>query len=199
LEDYFNSKEQILNKHKEAFSQKKEDIKWIGILVGTGIDDDLKKLIEEGKILIQNNIPVAGIVLNRFRSDSDQIYITTDIYFSQKKGKDYTKYNYNNNSYGKSRLVLAVVKDFVDKHGNDTMDQLMTVFPKNIQGSYGVIADYAIAKEIYDRTGINRHFVDNIITLNNGKRIVVCNEWGKDNIKDFIIKAKELGYNISYA
>jgi hypothetical protein len=195
LDDYFSTRDQILKEHKDKFLHKEEEIQWIGILVGTGIEDDLRKKIEEG-VLIDNKIPVAGIVLNRFRSEG-QIYIVSDIYFSRKKNKDYTKYKFNNKEYGKNRLVLAVVTDYIAQNNNYSREQLLKIFPKDIQGSYGVIEEFAKAKEIYDRTNIKRHFVDNPITLQNGEKIAVCNEWGKDNIGNFIKKAKELGYKIS--
>ncbi|MCL2233192.1 MAG: hypothetical protein FWB99_08960 [Treponema sp.] len=196
LEDYFseNTKKVILEKHKDYFSH--NEIKWIGILVGTDIEDDLKKMIEEG-LLINDEIPVAGIVLKRFRCDKGQTYIITDVYFKPKKGKDYKKYTWNKNEYAKNRLVLAVVADYSAKTDNCTMNHLQETFPKKLQGSYGVMQDFTSAKKIYDDTNIKRHFIDDPITLQNGEKIAVCNEWNKDNIRKFIEKAKELGYTIS--
>ena len=193
LEDYFNSKEEILTKHKDAFSL--GEPKWIGILVGTGIEDNLRNRIEEG-LKIQGQIPVAAIIMNRYRSEAGQVYITTDVHFSQKKGKDHTRYVFNNIAYKKSRLVLAVVKEFINTHENITITELLNVFPKALQGSYGVIENYTTAKNIFERKNIPRHFIDDIITLPDGERIAVCNEWGKDNIDKFISKATELGYRI---
>jgi RecB family endonuclease NucS len=197
LKDYFNGKEQIIDKFCDYFDGNKNNFKWIGILVGTGIDDDLLKLIEDEKEFIQDNIPIAAIVIKRYRSENNsQIFITSDTYISQKKIRDYTKYKFNNNEYGKSRLVLAVVKEYVNNNPKLSLQELQEVFEKKLQGSYGVIDTYSHAEEIYKKRNIERHFIspDDIIQLSNGQKIAVCNEWGRDNIDNFIQVARERGY-----
>jgi hypothetical protein len=194
LRDYFNGKEQIIDKFPGAFDGNKDDPKWIGILVGTKIDDDLLKLIKDEKEYIQGNIPIAAIVIKRYRDeDNGQVFITSDVYFSQKKTKDYTKYKFNNNDYGKNRLVLAVVKEYIRDNPALSLQDIQKVFEKKLQGSYGVIDDYSHAEDIYKNGNIKRHFIspDEIIQLNNGQKIAVCNEWGKDNIDNFIQVARK--------
>ena len=98
------------------------------------------------------------------------------------RSRDHTKYNFNNEKYGKGRLVLAVVKQYVDDHPNTTFDELLEKFPKRRQGSLGVFEEIS---KIQDDT---RYFCkDNeIITLNDDTKIAVCSEWAKSNIDNFI-------------
>lgn len=109
------------------------------------------------------------------------------------RSRDHTKYNFNNNRYVKRRLVLAVVKQYVDDHPNTTFDELLEKFPKKLQGSLGVFKEIS---QIQDDT---RYFCkDNeIITLNDNTRIAVCNQWGKPIIGFINHVKKELNYTIT--
>jgi hypothetical protein len=78
------------------------------------------------------------------------------------------------------------------------MEQLETVFPRKLQGSYGVFATLEYGHEIFERTGHKRHLIeeDETVQLTDGKEIVVCGMWGADNLKRFLTRARELGYEI---
>ena len=97
--------------------------------------------------------------------------------------------------YGKSRLVLAVINDYIRNHENCTLESLKTIFPKRLQGSLGVVDTFENANEIYRSTKHKRHFIHECdrIVLNNGQQIVVCTQWGIGNINQFINKAREIG------
>ena len=109
--------------------------------------------------------------------------------------KDYSQYLFNGVEYGKNRLVLAVIKEYV-KNNNKTLEELQQIFDKNIQGSMEVIDELNNAKNIYTSTGYKRHFIDDSIILFNGQQVTVCSQWARGNISNFISKASELGYNI---
>jgi hypothetical protein len=109
---------------------------------------------------------------------------------------DNTQYKFMDNQYGKNRLVLAVIKDYIRNHDNCTLESLQTTFPKRLQGALGVVDTFENANEIYRRTKHKRHFLSNIITLRNGQQIVICTQWGIGNINQFINKSREIGYNI---
>jgi len=115
--------------------------------------------------------------------------------------KDTTQYVFNGRTYGKGRLVLAVVEEYIKNHNNITLDELHKLFPKEIQGSFFVVDSFEKAKKIVEGSHINkkRHFIDNPIKLSNGEEVVVTTEWGISNIDKFINKARELGYSISQA
>lgn len=96
--------------------------------------------------------------------------------------RDYTQYMFNNEKYGKGRLVHAVVKQYVEDNPNITLDELLKKFPKKLQGKYGVLAE---SSQATDKNYFCKY--DEIIPLNNnGTTIAVCRQWGTPNIDKFI-------------
>ena len=112
--------------------------------------------------------------------------------------RDLTKYLFEGVRLHKRRLVLAVVKAYVRDHPNTSMEQLETAFPRKLQGSYGVFATLEHGREISERTGNKRHLIeeDEIVQLADGKLIAVSAMWGADNLKRFLMRARELGYEV---
>ncbi len=111
--------------------------------------------------------------------------------------KDYTQYNFEGGTYWKNRLVLAVVSAYVRDHSEVTIDILRNQFPDELQGSYGVIQEEESIKSDLNKS--QRFFIkDNeILVLQKvQKKVVVCSQWGIDNIRPFIDRAKTLGFDI---
>ena len=195
LESYLDQKEQILEIGKYWNEEVKP--KWIGVIVGTSISADLQEKLNNG--YKYNDIPIAGIVLNRYRSSDNNIFVVSDTYFSYKYSeKDYSKFNYKNKAYNKARLVNEIVRDFVDLNPTTTFSKLKEIFPKQIQGSFGVFDKLSRAEEIYNNWGHKRHYIKPTETINlgDGEIIATCNQWNPYNIADFIKNAKKLGYEI---
>ncbi|PIT96494.1 hypothetical protein COT94_00090 [Candidatus Falkowbacteria bacterium CG10_big_fil_rev_8_21_14_0_10_37_14] len=90
-------------------------------------------------------------------------------------GRDYTKYEFNGNVYGKGRLVLAVINNFVTQNPNVSLTMMKTIFDKNI---------VSISKK--DKESKRRFFTKELIKIGNKKNIMVTNQWSKDNISEFI-------------
>ncbi len=113
-------------------------------------------------------------------------------------GRDFTKYTYNGRKYGKGRLVLAVVSEYVRVNDGLSYEDLNEAFPKHLQGSHGVFRDLDGALEIYKKEGRKRFFIDteDSIQLSDGS-IAVCTQWGTRNINKFIDAARNLGLEIS--
>ena len=112
--------------------------------------------------------------------------------------KDYTRYNFEGDIYWKNRLVLAVVSAYVRDNPEVTIDLLRSQFPDELQGSYGVIQEAELIKS--DLKKSQRFFIkdDEILELPDEQtKVVVCNQWGIDNIISFIDRAKKLGFEIS--
>ena len=106
---------------------------------------------------------------------------------------DKSTYIFNGNTYGKGRLVLAVVEQYVSDNHGLAKKELEESFPSALQGSIGVISSIEEAEGKYEG---KRHFVKNAIKLTN-ETVVVCNQWGSKNIDKFVQHAAgELGYNI---
>ena len=117
------------------------------------------------------------------------------------QNKDFSKYLFEGKTYGKSRLVLAVVKKYVEDHHLTTFDELESVFPSHIQGSLGVVRRIEDVSDKYKGIGgVKRYFIkeDEIIHLSSGEQVIVCTQWGASNTEEFIKNAMNmLGYEIS--
>ena len=112
--------------------------------------------------------------------------------------RDLTKYLFEGARLHKRRLVLAIVKAYVRDHPTTTMEQLEAVFPRKLQGSRGVFTTLEHGLEIQERTGTKRHLIEEgeTVQLADGKNIAVSSMWGADNLKRFLTRAHELGYEI---
>ena len=115
------------------------------------------------------------------------------------KTKDFSKYSFLGKTYGKSRLVLAVVKKYVEDHHPATFDELEKAFPSSIQGSLGVVRRIEDVSEKYKGNGgVKRYFVDDIIILASGEQVIVCTQFGAPNTEKFVEHViNKLGYAIS--
>ena len=115
--------------------------------------------------------------------------------------KDFSKYIFEGNTYGKSRLVLAVVKKYVEDHHPVTFDELEKAFPSSIQGSLGVVRRIEDVSDKYKGIGgVKRYFVDDIISLASGEQVIVCTQFGAHNTERFVEHAvNEFEYSIKKA
>lgn len=135
---------------------------------------NLKKRIEELEKVIFNKQPVKSEV--------------------QSSNRDKTKYMFEGKVYAKNRLVLAIIKEYTQKH-NPRYEELSNVFDKSLQGSLGVVELWENAIKVSDAK--KRYFLkeEDIINLQDAK-IVVCTQWGIFNIVKFIKQAQTLGFTI---
>lgn len=117
---------------------------------------------------------------------------------TNKPSRDYSKYTFMGTSYGKGKLVLAVVKYYVSNASKPlSHSDLKIIFPDVLQGKSGVFTTLDEAKEIYSRTKHKRHAIGASDTIKlSDASIAVCNQWGVSNINKFLEKAKSLGYTI---
>ncbi len=197
LEDYLAERAQLLLEFPTILSVDSAPVpKWIGILVGSAIDPELADRLRQG-YQTTDGIPVAALTLQRFRGSDGSVLVTTDSYFRQLGSRDATKYLFEGKTLGKGRLVLAVVKRYVEANPAITFAQLEKTFPKRIQGSNGVAVTAAQANHIYSTTGRRRHFLDasELIELQDGP-VAVSSQWGIGNIDRFLRKAAELNFPI---
>jgi hypothetical protein len=116
---------------------------------------------------------------------------------ARKSSKDHTHYLFNGSEYNKRKLVLAVIKDWISKHSPKSFAELLQAFPQETRGG-GMFSPIAEAKAIYERQGIDRHFLgeDEIIHFADSSQYVISNQWGKGNIVKFLTQAKKNGYEI---
>ena len=101
--------------------------------------------------------------------------------------RDVRKYLFNGHEYGKGRLVLAVVQEFVRGRKKTSHKDLLSSWPKRVQGSLGVFA-----KIDEPELEIKRYFFRDTeqVTLTDCT-VAICNQWEKENIGDFLDFAKD--------
>ena len=108
--------------------------------------------------------------------------------------KDTSKYTFNGKAYGKGRLVLAVVKDYVSKNPNITFDELKKAFPDEWQAggtkkldNRDVFARLSYAEKKFEDTGKRNHFFKEGETIQLSDEVIAVNNgWGIGNIGDFV-------------
>ena len=104
--------------------------------------------------------------------------------------KDTSTYFFNGQSLPKSRLVLAVIKDYVSKNPKTTFDDLKIAFPDKWQSkssSGAVFVRLRDAEKLFEDKGYKRHFFKEgeIIQLSD-EVVAVSNQWGIGNIDAFV-------------
>ena len=92
--------------------------------------------------------------------------------------RNYDKYAVNGDGrYGKSRLVEAVVNLYILNHPEVTADELKSVFPEHLT-PLGVVKTFG--------EGVKDEKRWYKATLKNGEQFYISNQWGINNILDFI-------------
>jgi len=110
------------------------------------------------------------------------------------KGKrDTSKYTFNGEAFAKSRLVHAVVKDYVSKNPDTTFNELKKAFPDEWQaggsksGNRAVFVRLSDAEKLFEDKGHRRHFFKDGETIQLSDEVIaVSNQWGIGNIGDFV-------------
>lgn len=148
---------------------------------------------DNGKILIdvQQIIPLP-------EAEDYQIKVKRKLEEQRETRKDHSRYKFNNNDFGKGKLALAIIKHYFNQNPNMSIEALSNDF-EHITHSQPIIETLEIAKNKAELTGRKRYFLDerDILTINNGTKYVVSNQWGKDNIEDIIeIANNNFGYQI---
>ena len=107
--------------------------------------------------------------------------------------KDYTKYKIEGEgqSFSKARLVQKVIEIYTSKYQVNYSD-LKDIWFDGIQGGKGVLRLFSEIDEKNERN----YYMDAPIELSDGSKIVICNQWGKDNLSNFIFQAGILGFTI---
>ena len=110
--------------------------------------------------------------------------------------KDRSKYNFKEHkNLGKGKLVLAVIKDYVDTHPGISFEELVIAFPpdKKLHTSYAIIAK---VEEIEEKNHVRYYMKDTDRINLSDTSVAVCNQWGITNIGAFFDVCKKLGIEI---
>jgi hypothetical protein len=102
--------------------------------------------------------------------------------------------------YNKRQFVLAILKDFCKRNPNCILSigEMRRAFPESLHPSGGLFRKIDEAREIYDRTGTKRHFIDaeESFEFKDGSVYVVTNQWGTKRHPAFREQCRQLGYKI---
>ena len=114
-------------------------------------------------------------------------------------GRDNSKYDFDGQkALSKGRLVLAVVRKYVEDNPKASLAKVQEVFDsKNIQKRYGVLEEVSKAKK-HTKNNRDRYFLkpEDVIKIGNQKA-AVTNQWGADSLKPLLAIIKGLGYKVS--
>ncbi|MCR4613256.1 MAG: GIY-YIG nuclease family protein [Bacteroidaceae bacterium] len=108
----------------------------------------------------------------------------------------------NGKSTNKSRLGVAVVKEYLINHPESTFESLKSVFHNGLLGEWnqwGMLeSDIKLAKSLKKETGAYRHHTKTEFVLRSGDGIkfVVSNQWSSVNVMNLIQFIKEEGWTI---
>lgn len=147
------------------------------------ISKEEKEIIRE---FIDENRNLISIVIESLEDVSDDVKDKL-----KNTIRDNTYYEFNGEKgLGKGRLVLAVVKKYCSDNKPASFEDLEKIFPKGLRSGKSVIAkDDGSIPDKDKGIGPNSHkryFVDEVIELSNGDKILVSTEWGIGNINPFI-------------
>lgn len=113
--------------------------------------------------------------------------------------KDTTKYIFNGKTYGKGRLVLAIVQYYVTSN-SPSLSELKKVFPQDLQGNRGLLITEKdlIEKNKNSNDSKKRYFENDSesLKIDDGVKVYVSSQWGVGNIENILGKAKELSYDV---
>ena len=90
-----------------------------------------------------------------------------------------------------SRLVQKIVEHYIHKT-KMSFSVLQKVWFDDLQGGKGVIRKLTDI----DKKNESNYHINTPITLGDGTKIVVCNQWEQENLSNFISHARLLGVDV---
>ena len=156
-------------------------------------------------LLPKHFIPGTGLATRtpQFESQTTQITAAkSNVKAPQMKNqRDTTKYRFNGEIQGKGRTVLAVVTRYAKEHPQITFDELRATFPDLLQASsatqFSKLHAVVVRRDSLIESEHKRFHIaeDDLVRLSDGVA-TVSREWNVDNIRTFLARALELGYQV---
>lgn len=150
------------------------------------LEDEVKSLKERLNTDADGSVAVTepredGIVIGRSKDST---------------GRDTTKFILDGKKYGKNRLVLAIIKKYVDMNPDISAEKLLLTFDRSLQGSLGVVRTLEDVKENCSDYRTRYFAAPDEIIHTTSKDCVVCTQWGIANIGNMVIRAEQLGIHV---
>ena len=195
LNDYFSDLKESFKDNKFLLDaiDSGVSLRWRGVLIGTGVEQDLLNSV--GSLSMgDDNYPFSMIVLRRYRDKSSgQVFISSDIYTS-KKGRQTFKYSFMGTKYPQYKIVHALVKQYLldnpDVSFKDLSDRL-SVIPNSIHNI-----------KRYSGEGVGGYTAhltnkEDLLYLNDGSVFVVAGNFASEDRPKVELLADNLGYTIT--
>ena len=192
LEAFQQLKEHLQNPEIEMLKRENRAMEHFGILVGPSIEEEALYLMSLNN-KVSNTAKIYVILINQFKTNHNQSFTLSNVILGPKPENYFTNYIFKGSLYGKSKLVHAVVEDYINHNPTCSVSELNKIFPKELHGSLNIVKNLG---EIEEKEQIS-YFIKNPISIKN-TQIVVAREWNNKNIKNFIkFATKILDYTIS--
>ena len=186
----------------EQFCKKKLDLINYRQKIRSWIKNEMTT--EYVKNLIIDKLSQNSPNVNILKEEIDKVKVTIGNFKEtpKKAEKKKTRKYSLNGSKGmfKSRLVLEALRLYMEKHPDSTYEQIESVFPKSVQGGYGVVRKLSEIND-YQEAGSNlfaRYFStpQEILKSSDGIDFVVCNQWDYNNFPKLIRILKNLKWKV---
>lgn len=158
----------------EADNENKTNFKTSILAIGMKENELLERFWEK-----HNRLITMALNAKYFNGDKDAGELLKRV---NNNSRDFSKYAINNSGhYCKNRMVEAAIMLYLDMHPDTTIEELKHIFPKELQGSIGVIKDKDEA--ISDK---NRFF--DATHPATKEPFYICNQWGlqTDKFMDYV-------------
>lgn len=109
--------------------------------------------------------------------------------------RDTSRYIFKNAKYNKRDLVYAVVKDYSLQNTDATVEEAKKLFPDYLQGSFGVFKTVSDLESEGRNEGYMKRFFSEPVYIGK-EECLVCSEWNKNNIDEFVDFMIESGIEI---
>ena len=153
-----------------------------GLLIGKAIQPDVME-----KITNDDSCFISALTLNRYREEkTGQVFVSSEVFVGKKSNKDFSKFMFNNEVYGKGPLVQAVIKHWIEK--NDLSDdQAISKFNLNRGGKYNYLMTKEKAIEVAEsEQEFKKRFFSEPIKTSGGENLYVWRGWNVTSITNFI-------------
>lgn len=188
LKEYLSHPKSIVKALQEKDSGKSNttsiqtDYEMYGLLIGKAIQPDVME-----KITNDDSCFISALTLNRYREEkTGQVFVSSEVFVGKKSNKDFSKYMFNNEVYGKGPLVHAVIKHWIEK--NDLSDdQAISKFNFNRGGKYNYLMTKEKAIEVAEsEQEFKKRFFSEPIKTSGGENLYVWRGWNVTSITNFI-------------
>ena len=188
LKEYLSYPKNIVKALQEKDSGKSNtasiqtEYEMYGLLIGKAIQPDVME-----KITNDDSCFISALTLNRYREEkTGQVFVSSEVFVGKKSNKDFSKFMFNNEVYGKGPLVHAVIKHWIEK--NDLSDdQAISKFNLNRGGKYNYLMTKEKAIEVAEsEQEFKKRFFSEPIKTSGGENLYVWRGWNVTSITNFI-------------